>query len=200
MQTSQLIAKIERLRATIGAVEDRDLSKVRAIVIQTETAVSVQHDFRGNLTQAQIENMGWGVLRAIADLKDHLNKWAAAHGHPRDTGDVAVLSCFELSLVVDLANFDKHGAHDRGGGKSKALPELKNLHRALRVTTAARPGAFAGIQLMPTGEIKTFGDDAAVTVCGDVCLRDGRQIALEYVELRAVEAWERAFAKLGLAV
>jgi hypothetical protein len=199
MDTSQLIAKVERLRASIGAAEDRDLSKVKATVTQTVNSVSVQHDFSGGLTQAQIDNMAWGVIRAIADLKDHLNRWAAANGHPRDAGDVAVQSCLELALVVDLANFDKHGAHDRNGGQSNLLPEVKNLRRGLRITTAARPGALAGLQLLPTGEIKTVGD-AAVTILGDVCLRDGRKLEIVGVQLRAVEAWEKAFGQFGLAV
>jgi hypothetical protein len=199
MDTSQLIAKIERLRASIGAAEDRDLSRVKATVTQTPSLISVRHDFSGGLTQAQIDNMAWGVIRAIADLKDHLNGWAAANGHPRNAGDVAVQSCIELALVVDLANFDKHGAHDRNGGQSSLFPELRNLRRGLRITTTAVPGAVAGMQLLPTGEIRTVGD-AAVTILGDVCLRDGRQIEIGYVQQRAIEAWEKAFGQFGLAV
>lgn len=198
MDGGQLIAKIERLHAAVGAAEDRDLSKIKATVTQTANSVTVQHDFRGDLTQAQIEHLAWGVIRAIADLKDHLNRWAAAHGHPRDMGDHAVQSSPELSLVVDLANFDKHGGHGRSGGISKLYPELKNLRRGLRITTAAQPGAMAGMQLLPTGEIRTVGD-AAVTILGDVCLRDGRRIEIGYVQQRAIEAWEKAFTQLGVA-
>lgn len=199
MDTTQLIAKIDRLRAAVGATEDRDLSKIKATVTQTANMVHVQHDFRGDLTQAQIDNMAWAVIRAIADLKDHLNKWAAAHGQQRDAGEVAVRSSPELALVVDLANFDKHGAHDRNGGQSGQFPELRNLRRGLRISTVAGPGAVAGMQILPTGEIRTIGN-AAVTILGEIHLRDGRQIEIGYAQQRAIEAWERAFGQFGMVV
>jgi hypothetical protein len=199
MDTIQLIVKIDRLRAAVGATEDRDLSKIKATVAQTASMVHVQHDFRGGLTQAQIDNMVWSVIRAIADLKDYLNKWASDHGLPRDAGEAAVRSSPELALILDLANFDKHGAHDRNGGWSGQFPELRDLRRGLRITTAAVPGAVAGMQILPTGEIRTVGN-TAVTILGDICLRDGRQIEIGYVQQRAIEAWERAFHQFGLMV
>lgn len=199
MNTIQLIAKIDRLRAAVGATEDRDLTRIKATVTQTVSMVHVQDDFRGDLTQAQIDNMAWSVIRAIADLKDYLNSWASDHGQPRDAGDAAVRSSPELALILDLANFDKHGAHDRNGGRTGQFPELRNLRRGLRITTAAVPGAVAGMQILPTGEIRTVGN-AAVTILGDICLQDGRRIEIGYVQQRAIEAWERAFDALGLMV
>jgi len=168
-------------------------------VTQTANMVSVRHDFQGGLTRAEIENMASNVNRAIADLKDYVNKWATAHGHPRDAGEVVVQSSLELSLIVDLTNFDKHGGHGRNGGSSKLFPELKNLRRGLRITAGGAPGAMAMMQVLPTGAINTVGD-AAVTVLGDVCLRDGRQIEMGYVQQPAIEAWEEVFRQFGLPV
>jgi hypothetical protein len=101
---------------------------------------------------------------------------------------------------VDLANYDKHGGHDRQGGQwSRTWPELKNIRRGLRITTAAAPGAIAGMQILPNGDIRTFGD-TAITILGEIELRDGRKLDIGYVQQRAIEAWEDLFRRFGLAV
>jgi hypothetical protein len=101
---------------------------------------------------------------------------------------------------MDLANSDKHGGHDRQGGQwSGTWPELKNIGRGLRITTGAAPGAMAGMQMLPNGDIRTFGD-TAITVLGEVELRDGRKLDIGYVQRRAIEAWEELLRRFGLAV
>jgi hypothetical protein len=197
VDTSQLIGKIERLRAAIGEARDADLTKIHAVITQTPETVTVRHDFAGEFTRPQVENLAWAIIRAIADLQDHVKKWAAAHGHPKTAVDLAVTSCPELAIVIDLANYDKHGDHNRNGGRSKSFPVLRNLRRGLQVSTSAMPGAVAAIQLLPTGGIKTIGD-AAVVVLGEVALRDGRQLEIGYVQQRAVEAWEKLLEQFGL--
>jgi hypothetical protein len=77
----QTINKIERLRAAIGAARDPDLSKIKAKVFREEGRVRFQHDFSAGMAKAQVENQLWTVVRSIADLADHLRKWAAANHH-----------------------------------------------------------------------------------------------------------------------
>jgi hypothetical protein len=199
MDTNRLIGKIERMRAAIGVAQDKDLGKYPPKIVQTANMISMSHDFSGGLTQAEIENMTWAVIRAISDLYDHLRKWARANGHNKDAVDGAVRGSFELALVIDLANFDKHGGHDRDGGKTGASPLLENIRRAVRMRTEATPGAMAGVRLTPTG-IQPIGDPKglAVIVTGDIKLKDGRALELEYVQTRAMEAWEQLLAQFGV--
>jgi hypothetical protein len=198
MNASQLIAKIERLRAAVHVAEERDVASAKVKIMETPDQVEMRHDFRGGLSDPQVQNLAWQIIRSIADLKDHLRAWAAANGKSNDV-DQAVRGSQELAIIMDLANHDKHGGHDRQGGQwSGTSPELKNIRRGLRITTGAAPGAMAGMQILPNGDIRTFGD-SALTVLGEVELRDGRKLEIGYVQQRAIEAWEDLFGRFGLA-
>jgi hypothetical protein len=200
MNASQLMEKVERLRAAIHVAEERDVASVRVKITQTQDRIEMRHDFRGGMADPEIQNLAWQIIRSIADLKDHLRAWAAANGKPKDDVDKAVRGSKDLALLMDLANYDKHGGHDRQGGQwSGTWPELKNIRRGLRITTAAAPGAIAGMQILPNGEIRTFGD-TAITILGEIELRDGRKLDIGYVQQRAIEAWEDLFRRFGLAV
>jgi hypothetical protein len=200
VNASQLIAKIERLRAAVHVAEERDVASVKVKITQTPDRVEMHHDFRGELSDSQIQNLAWQIIRSIADLKDHLRAWASANGQPKDEIDQAVRGSQELAIIIDLANYDKHGGHDRQGGQwSGTWPELKNIRRGLRITTGATPGAMAGMQILPNGDIRTFGD-TAITVLGEIELRDGRKLDIGYVQQRAIEAWEQLLLRFGLAV
>jgi hypothetical protein len=200
MNAASLIAKIERLRAAVDAAEERDVASVKVEITHTPDRIEMRHDFRGGMADPEIQNLAWQIIRSIADLKDHLRAWAAANGKPKDEVDKAVRSSQELAVLMDLANYDKHGGHDRHGGQwSGTWPELKNIRRGLRITTGAAPGAMAGMQILPNGEIRTVGD-TAITVLGEIELRDGRKLEIGYVQQRAIEAWEDLFHRFGLAV
>jgi hypothetical protein len=199
VNTAQLIEKIQRLRAAVRMAEDRDIASVKVEIKQTPDLLEMRHDFRGGLSDPQIQNLAWQIIRSIADLKDNIRAWAAANGRSKDDVDKAVRANLELAIVMDLANYDKHGGHDRQGGQwSGTWPELKNVRRGLRITTGAAPGAVAGMQILPNGAIRTIGD-TAVTVLGDVELRDGRKLDIGYVQERAIEAWDDLFCRFGLA-
>ena len=198
METTQLIQKIERLRAALGEAEDADLSKWKAAlepVPELPGVVRLRHDFSGGLSKPQIENIVWTVTRSIADMYDHLRKWASAHGHEKEAVDRAVAGCFELALVIDLATYDKHGGHDRKGGRSKALSRLQNVSRRAMVSaTYKAPGQVVGMAIGLDGVEPVGADRAAIVATGEIVLRDGRVLDLEYVQQKAVTAWEELFS------
>jgi hypothetical protein len=99
MDTGQIVGKIARLRAAIGMAADPDFQKFKPTMVRTKDRVGFVYNFSGGLTQAQIENLAWDVIRAISDLKDHLRKWAHANGRSKDAVDDAVKSSRELSIV-----------------------------------------------------------------------------------------------------
>jgi hypothetical protein len=200
MNATQLIAKIERLRAAVHVAEEREVACVKANIAQTADHIEIHHDFRDGLSDHEIQNLAWQIIRSIADLKDHLRSWAAANGKPKDDVDQAVRGSQELAIIMDLANYDKHGGHDRQGGQwSGTWPELKDIRRGLRITTGAVPGVIAGMRILPNGDIQTVGH-AAITVLGEVELRGGRKLDIGYVQQRAIEAWENLLRRFGLAV
>jgi hypothetical protein len=200
MNTSQLMEKIERLRAAVHVAEERDVSKVPVEITHTPDGVHMRHDFKGRLSDPEIQNLAWQLIRSIADLKDPIRAWAAANGMPKDDVDRAVRASRELAIIMDLANYDKHGGHDRHGGQwSGTRPELKNVRRGLRITTTTAPGVVAGMQILPGGDLRTFGD-TVVCVLGEVELRDGSKLEIGYVQQRAIEALEDLLRRFGLNV
>ena len=159
----------------------------------------VRHDFSGGLSKAQIENIVWTVTRSIADIRDHLRKWASAHGHDKDAVDRVIADFFELALVMDLANFDKHGSHDRNGGRSKAFPRLQNVSRRAMVSgTGMPPGGVVGMNIGLHGVTTIGADRAAIVASGDIVLQDGRVLDLEAVQQKALAAWEGLFSLFRL--
>ena len=198
VDTASLIQKIQRLRAAVGAAEDRDLSKYAPKLVAVAEGYQARQDFSGGLTEPAIHNLAAGVIRSISDLYDNLRKWAAAYGRDKDDVDAAVNQCAELALVMDLANFDKHGGHDRDGGWSGKSPELRNVKRVLQVTGTAASVPF-GLRRAAHGGLEPFGGDGGkVVVSGDVVTNDAKLLDLQYVLLKAIQAWETLFQQFGL--
>src|SRR5580704_1441753 len=50
-----------------------------------------------------------------------------------------------------------------------------------------RPAAIIRMQILPNGDIRTFGD-TAITILGEI-VRDGRKLEIGYVQQRAIETW-----------
>jgi hypothetical protein len=107
--------------------------------------------------------------------------------------------------MIDLANFDKHGEHDKvKGQRSKKSPRLLNVRGAMQITTRAGDlgeGGWTGIQLTPQGA-KPFGTGkTAVIITGDIVDEAGKPILeLNFAQTAAVEAWEALFGRLGVVV
>nr|UXE45445.1 hypothetical protein Hi04_10k_c4921_00022 [uncultured bacterium] len=114
MNASQLIAKIERLRAAVQAAEERDVSSIRVKITQTADRIEMRHDFRGGMADPEIQNLAWQIIRSIADLKDHLRAWVAANAFaqtsPFQTGAnslvtnaIAIATPFAVLAIMVLA-------------------------------------------------------------------------------------------------
>jgi hypothetical protein len=197
MDTATLVQKIQRLHAAVGSTEDRDISKYLGLVIKPGEYLARQ-DFSGGLGDPEIHNLAAGVIRSISDLRDHLKVWAAANGRDKGAVDSTIKQCQELALIMDLANFDKHGKHDREGGWSGKAPQLKDVKRYLTVTGDARSVPF-GLRPSALGGLEPFGGDGGkVIVSGDVVLNDGKILSLMYLQQKAIEAWQRLFQQFGI--
>jgi hypothetical protein len=198
MDTTELMMKVRRLRAATGDSEELDLSKFPPSFVQTESGIQLRSDFSGGFSQEQLENIAFGIIRAISDLYDHLRKWARANGRDEKAVDETIRGSRELQLIMDLATLDKHGGHDRSGGRSGARPRLVNVKRVFEMTTRAREGSFIGFSVTPEG-IRTFGDGkAAVVVSGEVVDDNGKSLVLSYVQQRAIQHWEELMARWGI--
>ncbi len=195
-----ILQRINRIYAAIGAIEEDDPKKLKATVIQTDKIKAVFQDFRGGFSDDDLSNQAHSVIHNIANLRDHLRRWASHNGHDKTKVDQAVDNCLELQIIKDLSNNDKHGYPPRNGGHSGTCPQLVEINRPMRLQTQAEKGSMVGMTLGAGGVPRFIGDGTAkAVVTGDVVDNDNNRIGDLYdIANKAVEAWETLLADFGL--
>jgi hypothetical protein len=204
MKLENLLLKIERMYAAVGSATEPDLSKFPPTLEVTQQWVAVHQDFNQGLDRAQLENKAFQVIRSIADMKDHLRAVARRLQRDPDEVEQAINASLQLQLMIDLANYDKHGGHAAPAKqRSKRSPRLANVRGALQITAKAGeigPGGMFGFRMTPQGAQPFGGGRAAVVITGEIIDANGQEImALEYAQVSAVEAWETLLTRFGIA-
>ena len=195
-----ILLRISRIYDAIGVTEEEDLNKLKAIVIQTNKLKGVSQDFRSGLSDSELSLQAHSVIHEIANLFDHLRKWAKHNGHEKTKIDETVKNCLELQIIRDLSDNDKHGYPPRKGGHSGKSPQLININRVMRLHTQAKKGSASVMTLGLDGIPKISGDGTAkAVVTGDVIDNDNNRIGDMYdIANIAVIAWEHLLVEFGL--
>ena len=196
MHELDIINRLRRIHAALDATVEEDLEKLEAKLIATEEGRSLHQDFSGGLSPSDLENLAFSLIHNIANLHDHLRRWAA-DTDAREKVDDAFDMSLPLKIVKDLSNFDKHGPH-RNDGHSGLAPQLRGVNRVLRIT--AQPEKGVAITMGPRGTPQvTGGGSAKAIVTGDVVDSDGKRIyELMSLATEAIIAWETVAKDLGL--
>ena len=197
---TELSQRIHRIYSSIKAVEETNPNKLKATVITTGKCIGVFQDFRGGLNDAELSNLAHMLISNIANLRDHLRKWAVKNGKDKEKVNEAFNQSLELQIIKDLSDNDKHGYPRRNGGYSKKYPQLVNIDRIMQLKTQAKKGSTIGMTLGAGGAPKFFGDGTAkAIVTGDVVDNKNNRIGdLHEIAAKAVEAWEQLLADFGL--
>jgi hypothetical protein len=199
--STNLIDKIERLYEAVDNSRDPNLSNYPPIYELRGDMVTITQDFNRGRSSPKLRNVAFEIVRSIADLKDYLRAAAKRTGHDPEEVERAIDTCPSLQLLIDLANFDKHGGHAKPAKqRSGKSPRLENVRGALRMQTTAKPGVCIGIQLTPQGAVPFGEGNAAVIIAGDIVDAAGSIVALDYVQDQAVGAWEALFSTFGIVM
>jgi hypothetical protein len=192
--------RIRRNYAAIGAIEESDPQKLKATFIQTEKFNAVLQDFRGGYSDDELSNQAHMVIHNIANMRDHLRRWAAQHGQDTAKVDQTIDNCLELQIIQDLSNNDKHGYPPRDGGRSGKCPQLIEINRVMRLKTQAKKGSMIAMTIGVNGIPKFIGDGSAkAVVTGDVVDKSMNRIGDLYeIANRAIAAWERLLMEFQL--
>ena len=195
-----ILQRISRIYAAIGSIEEDDPQKLKATVIQTDKIKAVFQDFRGGFSDEDLSNKAHSVIHNIANVRDHLRRWASHHAQDKKKVDQAVDKCPELQIIKDLSNNDKHGYPPRDGGHSGKCPQLIEINRVMRLQTQAKKGSMISMTVGAGGVPKFTGDGTAkAVVTGDVVDNDGNRIGDLYeIANKAVEGWESLLVDYGL--
>jgi len=197
-----ILQRIRRIYDSIGDIEEYDPNKLRATVIQNEKIKAIFQDFRGDFSNGDLSNYAHMVLHNLANLQDNLRRWAAHNGHDKTKVDQAVNNSFDLQIIKDLSNNDKHGYPPRDRGHSGKCPKLVAINRVMQLKTQAKKDSTIGMTLSAQGIPKIFGDGTArAIITGDVVDNGNNRIGDFYeIANRAVEAWEQLLDDFGLNI
>ncbi len=194
-----IVQRINRIYAAIGAAEEDDPNKLKAAVIQTSKVKVVFQDFRGDLSNEDLSNYAHTVIHNIANLRDNLKRWAAQNGRDKIKVEHTFQNSFDLQIIQDLSNNDKHG-YPPDRSYSGKYPKLVNINRVMQLQTQAKKGSTIGMTVGTGGVPKFFGDGTAkAIITGDVVDNDNNRIGdLRKIATKAVESWEELLADFGL--
>ena len=195
-----ILQRISRIYAAIGDIEEDDPNKLRATVIKTGKRIRVVSDFLKGFSDEDLSNYAHMVIHNIANLRDHLRKWAAHNGHDVTKVDYTFKNSLDLKIITDLSDNDKHGYPPRNGGESQKCPQLVNINRVMELKTQAKKGSTIVMTLGTDGVPKFLGDGTAkAIITGDVVDNNNNYIGdLHKIVTKAVEAWEKLLADFGL--
>ena len=190
--------RLQRVYAAIGEAIDTDAFEFRPVTRRDgdQYATSVRFD---EASEEEMQNTIYSAVHNVANLRDHLKKWARQHGKDSGVIDKAVDASPELKMVVDLSNRDKHGGPPRDGGLSGLSPNLVRFRRGM---TSVQPGQTVTTFTIFFGEAPNvaFGEGAAVMTSADVVDLSGNVVGDAIALLNvAVGQWEQVLRECGLA-
>jgi hypothetical protein len=200
MSKDEVLERLHRIYAALDGFVEGDLSKFPPKVLADERGFAMYQDFLGGLSPAQLSNLAHSVIHNVANLQNHVRRWAAKNGKDPNRIDQTGSGSAALQIIKDLSNNDKHGYPPRNGGHSGKVPKLVEVRRVLRLTTAAEAGSSVAVILTPAGPKQLSGTGStAVIVTGQVVDPSGAVIGDLYsLALEALKAWEQELNVLGI--
>jgi len=195
---SFVVGRIQRIYAALGATVEGDLAAFPLIVEDDDESVLLSQDFLGGLSDAQLSNLVHSLIDNIASLNDHARRAYKRAGIDQSKVD-DIAKSHVLLVISDLWNNDKHGYPPRNGGNSGLLPQITDVKRILRMTTAGEAGSVTAVTFGRDG-MKTTGDGSAeVIVTAEVVDGAGAPIGdLHDLCAKGLKLWEDGLKALRL--
>ncbi|HEY3319938.1 MAG TPA: hypothetical protein VGP72_05695 [Planctomycetota bacterium] len=190
--------RLRRIYASIGVAMECDMRKFPPKIVQNEHVICVSQDFRGGMSDADVENAAYTIIHNVANLRDHLRKWAKANSKEQAKVYAAIDASPALKVIEDLSNIDKHGYGSRNDSSGMG-PKLVDIRRELRLQTQAKKDSFVALTIGLTGPRVTGDGLAVVRISADVVDKNGARLGdLLQIEQDALDAWEKLLREFGI--
>jgi hypothetical protein len=178
------------------------MAKLKPKVIKDSKRVAIYQNFSGGRSNAQIENNAHILIYNVANLKEHLRRWADNSGKDKAKVNAAFRGSQALRIVKDLSNNDRHGYDPTKKGNSGISPRIDKINTIMQMTTRPEKGSFIGLTLNRQGRPKIIGDGSAkVIITGDILDRNGNKVGdLHETLLKAINDWEIVLAEFGVNI
>lgn len=134
----------------------------------------------GKHDTAELHNIVFNIISAIAGLKDHLkNKLQSLEKNHQIVEDT-IDNCFELQLIIDLWNQEKHGYPLKRETRSNKDPKVVKLKQALTIKDPSKgSGSITFSAFSPakqTTKSVADSDNVIVVVSGNVVDKNGNRL------------------------
>lgn len=138
----ELVERLNRIHAAIGATVENDFTRFPSRILAMDGTITLHQDFSGGLSGAEIANFAHSLVATIANYRAHLGHYGRQHAFPigRRKAALQVLdNSPDFCVIKDLFNREKHPERaPRNGGYSRRDPTIREIHRIMRLTGAAR--------------------------------------------------------------
>jgi hypothetical protein len=155
-----LVRKLKQIAASFGILKETAHTENIAWHV-SPTKTNYSELVIGVLSDEEMKARILAVIHQIASAKDHVIK--SAPSSSRKVIEEEIDKSFELSLIIDLANQDKHGYPLKKYNRTHKNPILKDFYQSLELTTAPVAGATAGLRIV-NGEVQMYGAQKKIVV------------------------------------
>jgi hypothetical protein len=200
MTNDELQVRLQRIYAAVDAVIETNIRKAKPVVRSDENISIFFQDFRGGLSDAEMENMAYSFIHNLANLRDHIRNWMKKNGRNPNQIDTFISTTLPVAIIQDLSNNDKHGYPPRNLGFSGKSPKLVNVNRIMQLNTGTEPGSSVLVTFTPSCKQRVSGSGSAtLVITGDILDIRGNVIGnLHIIQNDALNAWEGFLRSLGL--
>jgi hypothetical protein len=200
LTNDELSARLRRVYAALDATLETDIGKAHPVIQSDGKCIGIFQDFRGSLSDAQMENLSHSIIHNLANLRDHIRRWMKRNGQDPNQVNTFISANLPIAILQDLSDNDKHGYPRRNGGISKKSPNPVNVRRIMQLSTGTEPNSSIGVTITPSGDQRIFGSGSAtLIITGDVMDERGNIIGdLHVIQSEALSAWEGLLRSLGL--
>lgn len=160
MDFNNIQERLERLYASVKARYSHEIKK-HLVRVNTPTLFSIS--FNDPNKKAEYANKILMIIYHLGGLKDHIHKRIVSNGFQKigkkEIIEEEIEKSFELQLVLDLVNQEKHGYPLKDKfNRTKKNPQIGNINNILSLTTGPQKGSFAGfIFNFKTGQLSFKG-------------------------------------------
>jgi hypothetical protein len=202
LSIDELQGRLKRIFAALGDTLVVDFADYKPELADAEKFVFLLHEIRTRPSKEDVHNATFSAIANVGSLKDNLKKWATRNGRDAARVEEFVRNTFDLQVVLDLWNGDKHGYPLRFSHSGRE-PKLTDLRTVLSLSTRTTPHSSAGLVFGPAGlqvELTRSGG-GGFAITGSVVDNGGLHIGdVEDFLRRAVDAWLTLLADFGVQV
>jgi hypothetical protein len=188
--------RVRRIYAAIDSLsEEWRPGALRVKRFVSPKSYGIWVDFNGGTSDEELANSVHTAIHNIANLRDHLRKWARRSKADVDIVNAAFDGSEALLIMMDLSNNDKHGYPPRDGGLSGRAPYVGRVFRAMVLGGAGSSASF--MVSLKDFSISGHGHRSLVTEA-EVFDKDDKRIDdLAKLMDAAVAVWEDVLIQLG---